>query len=436
MRISRTTNACLLLAGALVVGCGDDDGNDDGTVIIDMDASTLDAGSDATTIDAARDAGHPSVDAGPNVLCSFTRSAVTSVANGTVSADDPIALSVRNDGASLSWIDYDLGKRRLSTYWFGSDRVSLFSPLGDGGVITTQYEPGNVATSAGFLTVWSDDEATGTQDPIVDVRAQGWGADGRPTAPQSTKLTTNGAATDEGTPVLASGADGNVLLVWQNGGLSNGTALLLDATGAALGQPHTIPNFGPQSGQPVLAALNNRFVLAWADPVALRVHQIVLDATGSPVGNDVLVDVESNAAGTVDLATSAAGGAIVFDVLVAGSRPEVRFHAFDASGVLTGSERVITDYPGTGSSPSIVPLAAGYVVAYRSPKAPDMQLQLALVDSLGAVTGGISVAPIVDKALPVALRIAPDGKQMFLSWMDRVSGTAAYNLQRTWVTCD
>ncbi|MET0287831.1 MAG: hypothetical protein ABW352_25305, partial [Polyangiales bacterium] len=264
MNIVRTTHASLLVASALLLGCGDDDGEGD-TVIIDMDGGTFDAGRDADALDASRDATgtKPELDAGPAIVCSFTRSALATVANGTVSADDPIALAVRNDGASLGWISYEQGVRRLSTSWFSSDRGTLFSPLGDGGT-SLQVEPSNVSTTAGFLSVWSDDRDG------VDLRAQGWGPDGRPTAPESIKLTANSATSLESRPVLARGADGNILLVWQNAGLPSGTALLLDANGGVLGQPQTIENFGPQTGQPVLAALGSRYVLAWADPVALR----------------------------------------------------------------------------------------------------------------------------------------------------------------------
>jgi hypothetical protein len=429
---SRTKNAWLLVAGSLVVGCGDD-GGDNGRVDLDLDArAPFDSGNNLPRNDGGLDASHvePKRDADTSVvICAFTRSEIAEVANSAVSVADPIALAVRNDGASLSWIAYEMGAPRLWTQWFGSDRTSTFSPDSDGGT-ATQREPGNIATGSGFLTVWSDDEGG------PDLIAQGAGADGQLTAPHAVKLSSDGASTRERTPVLAPAADGKLLAVWQNAGTSRGTALLLDATGAAVGVPHAIENYPAQSMQPALAALGSRFVLAWVDPVLQRVHMVLLDGTGAPLGSDVLVDVEANASGTVDLATSEAGGAIVFDVQVAGVRPEVRFRTFDTSGALTGVERAITSAPSTGSSPSIVPIAGGYIVAYRSVKAPDLQLQLALLDSSGEVTGGISVAPVLDNDLPIALRIAPDGRQMFLSWMDRVSGTAAYNLQRTWVTCD
>jgi hypothetical protein len=421
----QTSQAALLL---FLIGCGDDDMSRP-QAVIDLDGGTLDGGptiSDASVLDATSP--DATADASNIVLCTFSQSAIVQIAND-VSSTDPISLAVRNDGVSLAAVELVDGVPRFSRYWFARNKQDVFTPLPNAGR-SLQSEPATVATATGFLTAWNDNEQG------LDLKLQGVAADGTTRAPLSTKLTSNGDSDDESLPVMATGSTGNVLVVWQNGGTELGTAQLVSPDGTPVGTPQRIANLGPNVGPLALAALGTGYVLAWIDTVHLRVHMVLLSESGAAKGADILVDAEGNAGSVLDIATNDTGGALVFDVFVSGSRPEVRFHAFDMTGTLTGAERVVTDFPATGSSPSLVPIAGGYVVAYRSKKSPDYTLQLARLDRAGAVLQTVTAGPLVDTVLPVALRITPDGSQMFLSWVDRIASTGAYQLQRSWVECD
>jgi hypothetical protein len=417
--------AALLL---LLIGCGDDEVPRP-QVAIDPDGGTVDSGPtilEASVLDGASP--DASADASNIVRCTFSQSAIVQIAKD-VSGTDPISLAVRNDGVSLVAVELVDGVPRFSRYWFSRNKQDVLTPLPNAGS-SPQSDPATVATATGFLSAWNDNEQG------LDLRLQGVAADGTTRDPLGTKLTSNGDSEDESLPVMATGRSGNVLVVWQNGGTELGTALLVAPDGTPGGTPQQIPNVGPNVSPLALAALGTGYVLAWIDTVHLRVHMVLLSETGAPTGADILVDAEGNAGSVLDIATTDTGGALVFDAFVSGSRPEIRFHAFDMTGTLTGPERVVTDFPATGSSPSLVPIAGGYVVAYRSKKSPDYALQLARLDRAGAVLQTVTAGPLVDTVLPVALRITPDGSQMFLSWVDRTASTGVYQLQRSWVACD
>jgi hypothetical protein len=294
-------------------------------------------------------------------------------------------------------------------------------------VASNQLEPASTATTSGFLTVWSDDI-----HGVSNLHAGALTASGAQVDPVSSVLTTDVASDDRS--AVALGADGNVLVVWQS--QDKGHALLLGADGKPMGQSVEIPDYGASVGRPALAKLGASYILAWVDSGARRVHVQRLDGKGALAGASSLIDSEGDAEGKLDLVTTNTGGAITFDVLVAGERPEVRFRAFDAAGVPTDTERVVTQYPDTGMMPSMVALRGGFAVAYRSAATTDLALRMALLDRFGAVIASSTIAPLYDLNLAVALRVSPDGAHLFLTWVDLPKDTVSYQLQRTWVHCD
>ncbi|HEY6879939.1 MAG TPA: hypothetical protein VI299_18060, partial [Polyangiales bacterium] len=169
-----------------------------------LDAGMQDGGSssmDAQVGDAA-DSAAPGRDA--PLACTIAADTAI-VASQSLSTDDPIAVSVGNESATLLWVAYSDSKRRLNASLFGaSDSTSPPSPADN----STQIEPASSATSTGFLAVWSDD-LNGT----FDLRAQRTDQSGGLLDPEPIALTHDGA--DNHSPALASGADGNTVVVWQ-----------------------------------------------------------------------------------------------------------------------------------------------------------------------------------------------------------------------------
>ena len=451
-----------LLAGLCATGCGDDAGTP--TVPIgSLDASTgPDASSGRGDASAAADAtlaadGQVSSDAGtvadgsahphgdaaqvlpgsdggvlPVAQCSFEQNGISVVSRSAVSPDDPLSLSMHNDGASLNWVEYQSGRRRLTQLWFDvADKSHSVSPVPPPESDTSsQTAPASAATASGFLTVWSDDLVA---KDVFNLRAEALDASGAAISEQPSILTSD--TMSNRAPALATGKDGKAVVIWQTAS-GTGRSLQIGADGNALGRVLEVPDFAGSSGHPALTSLLDGYVLAWVDTSAKRVRMQRLDAAGAPVGASQPVDAEGNAHGTVDIATTTGGGALVWDVYVAGTRAEVRFRTFDKSANLTGYEHALTDAPDTGLMPSIAPLAGGYAVAYRSAVPLDYAVRLALVSPAGGLIAAKTLSPIVDTQLPLVLRITPDGQNLFLSWTDVVEGQTAYQLRRTWIHCD
>jgi hypothetical protein len=396
-----------------------------------MDASSpvvRDASLDATALPDS--ASNSNADAGAGAL-SCTTGIISTVSETALSPREPLTASLRNDGASLGWIALESGKSRAFTTWFGVTGGALFAPpaMDD----SEQSTPSIAATSAGFLSVSSDNLAGSVQ-----LRARRTGVTGELVDEEPRSLTNDAA--DNHTPVLASGADGNILVAWQVRSPSpHGRTMLVDRDGNPLGVAHDVPDLGELVGRAALSPVGTGYLLAWVDAPGRRVHVQRLDAGGLAVGSSSQVDADGHARGNLDLAFTDQGGALVFDVLVDGVRPEVRMRTFDARGFATGNEREVTQYPDTGTWPSLVAVRGGYMLAYRSaqlPGVPDQQLRLALLDARGAPITSAKVAPLTSFDLPLVLRASPDGEVRFLSWLDRLPDINGYQLQRTWIHCD
>jgi len=406
----------------------------------DLDAGSdasveTDAGTDADAGDAfdgssEEDAGPPEiVDIGP---CSLDQSSVLRVEETGIYAEQPIAVSMRNEGGALAWVGLAQGgKRVVRQRWYPLYDVYGTEP-DPFAMLSNQTEPSSAATASGHLTVWVDDF-----DARPDVRLARMSADG-----VRTEATVDWLTRDEATetaPVVAAGAEGRALVVWQSKAGDDapvGRAQLLDVSGRPSGSVLTLPGYGAMIGRPALARLGAGYVLAWTDATtAAHVHLQRLDATGAPIGSPVQVDKSGNAQGHVDLATGTTGGAVVFDVRIAGERGEARIRTFDTAGAWRGAETVVgsTD---TGLWPSVVALNGGFVVAYRSATADGNALRVALHGSRGSHLGATTVRTIDNDNLPTVLRISPDAKRLMLAWLDRVSHTNAFELHRAWVRCD
>lgn len=390
-----------------------------------------DAGDDAGTGDAAppaSDASQP----GPTAKCVLDQSSVVLVKSSGISSSSSLAVSMRNEGGTVAWVGrLQNGPLVIDQRWYPIEGTEGQTPP-PFTVASTQTEPHSAATTTGHLTVWLDDLA----GPL-DVRLARMGKDGMRTE-QDVRWLTRDEAT-EYAPVVAAGAEGKALVVWQSQSGTNapiGRAQLLDASGIPSGSPRDIPSYASLLGRPALARLGAGYVLAWVEASG-QVRMQVLDGQGAPVGTSVRVDKSGGAEGRIDLATTTStGGAVVFDVRVGGQRGEARIRTFDDKGVLNGAETVVgsTDI---GLWPSVVAYAGGFVVVYRSVDADGRGvLRLASHGILGAYGGASTAIGIESDNMPTALRISADGQHLTLAWLDQTNSSTTNELRRAWVRCD
>jgi hypothetical protein len=342
-----------------------------------------------------------------------------------------ISVAVHSRGALLSWSQFKGGKPRVYSRWLGLEAEAVDAPdITDDSVQLDAYSS---PTSTGFITTWSDDVSGQVQLRARRSDDQGATLDATPVA-----LTTD--AVGHRNSVSAQGADGKILVAFTTAESPHGRTLLLGADAQPIGDAHDVPDFGASVGRPALAAFATGYVLVWVDADARRVHLQRLDAAGVPAGASALLDSEGSAEGNVDIATAATNGAVAWDVLVDGARAEVRFRTFGADAAPTGIEQKLTPYPETGLHPSLVAARGGYIVAYRSARASSLTLRLVLLDGRGkpvsASSGALNVASLLQQDLPLSMRIANDGRSMFVGWVDRMPNTSDYQLQRAWIECD
>lgn len=364
----------------------------------------------------------------PTEACAFVPEGVAIVAETFASPDDPLALSMRNEGAMLSWVAYENGKRKVTPMWFSastSNEADLTI------VDSVQREPASAATRDGFMAVWSDDQAGSFNLYAQRINAQGLAGD--VTSP--VRLTENDD--DDRSPAVVQGADGHLLVAWRaEHGAGQGRTLLLDADGKPQASAQDIPGFSATFGRPALATLGQGYLLAWVDNPSRQVRLQRLDELGAPISAFVRADMDGEAQGNLELTTTPHGGALVFDVLTAEERAEVRFRAFDAAGALLGAERTLTEAAERGLVPSVVGFRGGYAVAYRSLREGKIELRVVLVNAEGEHVSAIDLTHLQALDLPTVLRVAPDGLSMFVAWTDRVEDADSYAVHRAWLRCD
>lgn len=395
---------------------------------------SLDAALDATArVDASdgsafdRDAA-PDASGGGASRCRVRDDGISMVAERGFDPRSPLALAAHTRGALLSWSQYRSGKSRVTSRWFGVSADAVEAPSeGD----SNQLNVSSSATRQGFFTSWSDDLGGS-----LGLRARRTDDDGVPLDATPVAVTSDSASYSDA--VSAQGADGNIALLYVDANTRKASTLLLGADAKPTRAAREL--FGASLGRPALAAFDSGYLVAWVDAATRRVNMQKLDAAAVPSGASVRVDSDGDAQGNLDLTTSASEGALVWDVLVSGSRAEVRLRTFGTDGAPTGIEQNLTPFPDSGLHPSLVAARGGYIVAYRSAQPGTLALRLLLLDGRGklvsASTGVLSLASLLQQDLPLAMRMTTDGLSLFVAWLDQTPNTSDYALQRAWIGCD
>jgi len=425
-----------MLYAAFGAGCGDEtgrapspsqelDAGDEVDAETDADVPPVaDAETPAGDADSGSDADTPVVVEGP--VCTFPQENLLNVSESFLDPSDRPSLALRNEGALLSWVAYESGKPRLMQRFLGVDGLARELPRPDDD--TKQTEPSSVATRDGYLTVWSDDSSGGYQLRARRTSSSGDLQDGLPIA------LTDGTG-DDHLPVAATGPDGNTLVVWQAKQPAPETRAMLVGADGKPGAVHVLEAASPALGRVALSAIPDGYALAYVRADTRRVYLQPLDVQGEPLADAARVDADGDARGHLSLTASAEGGALAWDVLLGGERPEVRLHTFDAAGALSGVERLVTPYPAQGAEPVIAATSGGYALAYRGGNIPTNALQITLLDTRCQPAATVPLTELASANMGVVLAASPDSTRMFLGWLDAPPDTASYVFRRAWGVC-
>jgi hypothetical protein len=240
---------------------------------------------------------------------------------------------------------------------------------------------------------------------------------------------TNNMLRDDAPSITATSS--GALLAWAEVDMAASTRVIMARPLGALGVPTGMarPVSDPAHGAPypVLATHGSNVLLGYANtqPGMQHVYVRRLDATGAPLGEAMVVDAEGNTDGSLDLASAmrddVATGAIVFGVIVGGSRQEVRWREILADGTPSGPERILTLAPEQGTDPSITAFAGGWVVTYRVVSDDGLTtpiLRLALVDGAGEVIETVDLAEVAMNGGRPTVRTSDDGRTFVVAWAD------------------
>ncbi|MEL7166399.1 MAG: hypothetical protein AAGL96_13095, partial [Pseudomonadota bacterium] len=254
--------------------------------------------------------------------------------------------------------------------------------------ISTNQFP-SVATFAdgSFVIAWASWQGTNG----YDIAFQTFDASGTPTG---TEIIANSLVTNEQTlPEVVVLADGNIALTWRT----------FDASGSntqdiatRVFQPDGTPvsaeilvnssTAGNQTNPDIAALDGGGYVVVWQDQIGLDgssfgVFAQVLDASGSPVGGEFLVNEETSSQQGEPVVSALPGGgfAISYYTIASafGGTYEVVVQNYDGAGNRIDSEIVVNqDTAGNQYEPAIATLASGdLVVAFRDDSGRDGDAQ-------------------------------------------------------------
>lgn len=400
----------ILLLG-LLLGCGEDDGGRRSAPRQDGGLGSDGSLSDGAAMDGA--VADSETDGGVRSGCWLDEAqGIVTLATTGVHVPDVPALAVDDFGALVGYVVLEGGATKVTTAYLPS--VPEVEPegfqLGTGD--TQQREPFFTQTLAGFAAVFREgtENAWDVRARVLDARA---GTQGDP-------VTLSDAPGDVSLPVIGAGA-GTPYVAWARGTGAGRTGQVRRLSEEApTGTPAIIEGWSSILGRPAIVPLETGALLAWVDGETRHVRVQALDAAGVPMGEARNLSTESGASGGLDVAMAPEGGAFVFDVRVGGTRPELRFRAFDVSGESVGLEKVLTKGDETGSGASIAALRGGYAVAYRGgTDAGDASiLRLAFIDSEGEVLEVLDLAPLDPPSRPVVVRVSRDGTLVYVAYTD------------------
>ena len=235
----------------------------------------------------------------------------------------------------------------------------------------------------GYAVTWQGAGVVG--GPLEDMGLRLFDADGTPRGGEINW--TGGGLSGSRSPVITQLGNGNILVVYEEGGaaLSHDTDLtgivgrLFSATGGVVAArvPINATTAGAQLAPAVAALAGGGFVVTWtdnsgtsADTSGIAIRAQVFTDTGAPVGAERLVNTTTAANQTSPVVTALSDGRflIAWTDNSVGADSDIRVQLFNASGTTSGSELKVNVASATGNQtePAITELSDGRImVAWR-----------------------------------------------------------------------
>ena len=205
---------------------------------------------------------------------------------------------------------------------------------------------------------------------------------------------------------------------------------VFDRSGALVGEPQRIDQSKLYFRGLSLAPLGEAgaALAYWRYDLDFKVSEIVfrpLDADGKPTRDEWVVAAGAGPSASVDVATDARVGGIVYS-RAEGTQRQVWFQRIDATGQAaelsnspgrSAAQRVV-GVPKSGIDVSVTKLVAGYLISYRAlPTAqePKAAIRLVFLDRSGQVIGDSDVSYTSESGGRTAVEAAYDGR-VVIGW--------------------
>jgi hypothetical protein len=271
--------------------------------------------------------------------------------------------------------------------------------------------PAVTATDSGFRVYYSDNRDNSASHDLRfrDVSAAG-AAVGAPGDVTNTSAVLDG-------PLFVVDGDTDTLALWRVGG-SSFVGTTLGADGAPSATPASL------TASP---ALTSPLRLAFVDAVPYaaffadgKVHTVSIATNGQSLGAPNPVSTAGAVQGRFDLASWANNRAVVFERDVTAGT-EVRFVPLDSNAEAPYTEVTLSGQEGDGFSPSLAPLAGGYVVAYlHASGGADATARMLLVSEMGAIVDTHDLGAVAETTADMRVRVGTDGA-VYVVWEDETT---------------
>jgi len=269
--------------------------------------------------------------------------------------------------AALSATNLQIGTGGGALVDNGNGTWSYTPALDDGGAVSFTYDVtdgiSSVATSASLdITAVADAPSLSVADATGDFAG-------------GVFQVNQGAPSPQAGPDIASFADGRSIVVWTAPGNAGVIGQMMSATGTPIGGEFAI-NFGTYgqavgAGSQIVDTLaGGGYVVVWqsAPGGGSEIFARVFDSAGAPIGNDVQINQTTSAGQTQTSVIGLPGGGFVVAWVDDGasgplSSGRIVGRVFDANGVATGNEVVLSTTVPSYDQPQWTVLADGGLLA-------------------------------------------------------------------------
>ncbi len=398
------------MAALLVVGAGCDPAPTRPPIVVDaqpMDSGPRDSGStDSGPVDAG-DSG--AMDAGDGAV-----QPVTCFANSPqelfrsafrVGGQVPFGAAANVDGVFVgATVQTESGYpffERIGVFMSQISAVSAPVAISPGAM--TMTESISIAQSgSGFVVAFEDAPELGMSPEVYLRFADNFGLlfGAGPTQ----RTTTNEAGFDARIARTSAG----FVTSWSFGATGPTTAAL-DGNGTLVAAPTSAAATVGTSARLVPMVINGVGHFAYFGTDGL-VRAVSANANGAVTGSSRALSALTSTS-NFSVASGAATGALVYETSAAGGKTVLQFRALSSTGTASIAERTLTPVGDEGQRPVVVPLAGGFLVAYRYvPASGVATLRVAFTDGVGVVLSSLDVVQSFPATSKFTLVVSPDSE--------------------------